>query len=64
MDTAIESIRKQIADFEEIQTSARTVVNGGERILKRAELMSQDIERKLLILQEHTARLRSAGGET
>lgn len=63
MDAAIEAIRKQIAGFEEIQTSARTVVNGGEKILKRADLMSQEIERKLLILQEHAARLRSAGGE-
>lgn len=63
MDAAIEAIRKQIAGFEEIQTSARTVVNGGEKILKRADLMSQEIERKLLTLQEHAARLRSAGGE-
>lgn len=63
MDSAIEAIRKQIAGFEEIQNSARTVVNGGEKILKRADLMGQEIERKLLVLQEHTARLRSAGGE-
>lgn len=63
MDSAIEAIRKQIVGFEEIQTSARTVVNGGEKILKRADLMSQEVERKLLILQEHAARLRTAGGE-
>lgn len=63
MDAAIEAIRKQISGFEEIQTSATTVVNSGQRIFKRADLMSQEIERKLLILQEHTARLRSVGGE-
>ena len=63
MDAAIEAIRKQISGFEEIQTSATTVVNSGQKIFKRADLMSQEIERKLLILQEHTARLRSAGGE-
>lgn len=60
MDVAIEAIRKQIAGFEEIQTSARTVVSGGEKILKRAELMSQEIERRLLALQEHMARLQSS----
>jgi hypothetical protein len=60
MDAAIEAIRKQIAGFEEIQTSARTVVSGGEKILKRAELMSQEIERRLLALQEHMARLQSS----
>jgi hypothetical protein len=60
MDVAIEAIRKQITGFEEIQTSARTVVSGGEKILKRAELMSQEIERRLLALQEHMARLQSS----
>ena len=63
MDAAIEAIRKQISGFEEIQTSATTVVNSGQKIFKRADLMSQEIERKLLVLQEHTARLLSAGGE-
>ena len=59
MDAAIEAIRKQIVGFEEIQTSARTVVNGGEKILKRAELMNQEIERRVLALQGHVARLRA-----
>lgn len=60
MDAAIEGIRKQIAGFEEIQTSARTVVSGGEKILKRAELMSHEIDKRLLALQVHVSRLRSS----
>lgn len=62
LDTAIEAIRKQIAGFEEIQTSARTVVNGGEKIYKRAELMSQEIERRLATLQQQVGRLRAVTG--
>ena len=58
MDGAIEAIRKQISGFEEIQASARTVVNGGEKILKRADLMSLEIERRLAALQQQVGRLR------
>ena len=61
MDAAIEAIRKQIAGFEEIQTTARTVVNGGEKIHNRARIMGEEIERRLLTLQDHARRLRSAG---
>lgn len=62
LDKAIEAIRKQIGGFEEIQTSARTVVNGGEKIYKRAELMAQEIERRLETLQQQLGRLRAASG--
>jgi hypothetical protein len=61
MDAAIEAIRKQIAGFEEIQTSAHTVVNGGQKILKRSELMSQEIQRRLDSLNQQVGRLRAAG---
>lgn len=63
MDSAIEAIRKQLVGFEEIQTTAQTVINSGQRIHKRADLMSQEIERRLLVLQQHAARLRRDGGE-
>lgn len=59
VDAAIEAIRKQVAGFEEIRTSARTIVNGGEKILKRAELMGQEIEHRVLILQQQLERLRA-----
>jgi hypothetical protein len=47
MDVAIEAIRKQIAGLEEIKTSARTVVGGGEKILNRARLMEEEIAKRL-----------------
>lgn len=61
VDAAIEGIRKQIAGFEEIQTTARTVVNGGDKILNRAKIMGEEIERRLLTLQDHAHRLRASG---
>lgn len=60
MDVAIEAIRKQISGFEEIRTSARTVVNGGEKILNRARLMEEEITRRLLGLDTQIGRLRDA----
>lgn len=63
MDAAIEAIRKQIAGFEEIQTSAKTIVSGGEKILRRAELMGLEIGRRLGVLQAWVARRRVGDGE-
>ena len=60
MDVAIEAIRKQIAGFEEIKTSARTVVGGGEKILNRARLMEEEITRRLVGLDTQLDRLRAA----
>ena len=50
MDVAIEAIRKQIAGFEEIRTSATTIVNGGNRILERARIMEEKIGQRLAAL--------------
>ena len=63
MDVAIEAIRKQIAGFEEIKTSARTVVGGGEKILNRARLMEEEIGRRHSALGSHMERLRAATSE-
>ena len=60
MDAAIEAIRKQIAGFEEIKTSARTVVGGGEKILNRARLMEEEITRRVTGLASQLGRLRAA----
>jgi hypothetical protein len=64
MDVAIEAIRKQIAGFEEIKTSARTVVSGGEKILNRARLMEEEITRRLLGLDTQLGRLRAATADS
>lgn len=58
IDHAIEAIRKQIAGFDEIRTSANTIVNGGHKILERARIMQEQIERRLAALGEQVGRLR------
>ncbi len=61
MDGAIEAIRKQITGFEEIQTTARTVINSGDKIQNRARIMCEEIEKRLSSLQEQARRLRASG---
>lgn len=58
MDGAIEAIRLQLGYFEEIQTSARTVVAGGQKIENRALRMQTALEQRLVVLQQVAARLR------
>jgi hypothetical protein len=62
MDGAIEAIRKQISGFEEIKTSATTIVGGGEKILKRARLMEEEIGKRLGVLDAQMQQLRNAAG--
>ena len=63
MDVVIEAIRKQIAGFEEIRTSANTIVGGGDKILKRARLMEEEIGKRLTSLTSHMDRLRAAAAD-
>ena len=63
MDAAIEAIRKQIGGFEEIKASASTIVSGGDKILKRARLMEEEISKRLSALGAQMQRLRNATGE-
>jgi hypothetical protein len=58
IDAATEAIRKQIAGFEEIRTSARTIVNGGDKILNRARIMEDEIAKRLSALEVQLQRLR------
>ena len=57
IDAAIEVIRKQIAGFEEIKTSARTIVGGGEKILNRSRIMEDEIGKRMSILATQLARV-------
>lgn len=60
---AIGDIRKRVAGFEEIKTSARTVVGGGEKILHRARLMKEASARRLSALTSQLDRLRATTSE-
>ena len=50
IDKAIETVRKQIDGFTEIQTSSETITNGATRILNRARIMRSELEKQLEIL--------------
>jgi len=63
MDGAIEAIRKQIAGFEEIKTSAQTKVGSGEKILNRARLMEEEIAKRLSALTSQRDRVRATTTE-
>ncbi len=58
------SIARRIAGFDEIRTSAPTVINGGEKITNRARLMEEEIEKRMAALATHIGRLRFANAET
>ena len=60
MDVAIEAIRKQIAGFEEIKTSANTIVSGGDKILNRARMMEEEIGQRLAAIAAQVERLAAA----
>jgi len=64
IDGAIEAIRKQIAGFDEIRICARTVISGGEKIVNRARLMEEEIDKRMAALATHIERLRAASAET
>ena len=59
IDGAVEAIRKQFQGLEEINTTANTVVNSGEKIRNRARIMTSEIERQLEILVSNANRLRT-----
>ena len=47
MDRAIASILRQIDGFDDVNTSANTIKNGADRILTRARLMRERMEKEL-----------------
>jgi hypothetical protein len=58
MDAAIASIVRQIAGFDDVNTSANTIKNGAERILTRTRLMRERMEKELDILANEIQGLR------
>ncbi len=46
-DKAIEAIRKQLEGFDEIRTTATTVINSGTKIDNRARIMGEALSKQL-----------------
>ena len=63
IERAILEIQKQVEGLDEIDTSANTVRNGAERILNRARIMRQGLERQIAVLDEKVDDLRAVLGD-
>ncbi|MBI5479606.1 MAG: hypothetical protein HY906_12150 [Deltaproteobacteria bacterium] len=59
IDQAIEVIRKQLEGFGEIKTSSETVGNAAKKILDRARIMSEEIEKQVAVLAEQVAAVKA-----
>ena len=62
IDAAIEAIRKQLAGFEEIQTTATTVTNSGDKIRNRARIMADEMDKRMTMLVKHIGLLQLVKG--
>jgi hypothetical protein len=62
IDRAILEIEKRAANLDAIRTSAQTIVNSGEKIIKRVETDEKAFERQLTTLREKLGDVRSALG--
>lgn len=62
IDRAILEIEKRAANLDAIRTSAQTIVNSGEKIIKRVETDEKAFERQLTILREKLGDVRTALG--
>lgn len=63
IDKAIEAIRKQLEGFEEIRTTATTVINSGTKIDNRARIMGEALSKQLEILVSQFEAVKAATGE-
>jgi uncharacterized protein YoxC len=60
LERAIRDIEKQLAGFEEITTSAKTITSGGEKIQKRVSIMQEAISNQVTELDQVLRSLRAA----
>ncbi len=58
IDKAIEALRKQLAGFDEMNTTSETIRNGALKMLDRVRIMKSDIERQVQILSEQIAAVK------
>lgn len=58
LDAAVNEVEKQAGTLDEVETSARTVAGGAERILRRVDLLRKALARQVLDLRDGVAALR------
>lgn len=59
LDAAVNEVEKQAGALEEIETSARTVTNGADKILRRVEILRKVLTRQVADLRDGLADLRA-----
>lgn len=62
IERAVLEIEKRAANLEAIRTSAKTIISGGERILKRVDTDEKAFEKQIALLRENLTDVRSALG--
>jgi hypothetical protein len=63
IDKAVEAIRKQLDGFAEIRVSSETVGNAAKKILDRARIMSEELEKQVAVLAEQVAAVKADDAE-
>jgi hypothetical protein len=63
LDKAIEAIRKQIDGLDEITTCANTSTKAASSIIKRAEIMKEQLLSKVMLACEQVEKLKLSAGE-
>jgi hypothetical protein len=63
IDKAVETIRKQLEGFGDIRTYSETVGTTAKKILERARIMSETIEKQVEVLAEQVAAVKADAGD-
>ena len=62
MDKAMLKIEKAVENLDTIRTSAKTILNSGEKILKRVDIDQQSLEKQLATLRDSVGDLKQMLG--
>ncbi len=62
IDKAIEALRKQLAGFDEMNTTSETIKNGALKMLDRVRIMKADIEKQVEILSDQITAVKEIEG--
>lgn len=62
IDRTMLDIEKRITNLNEVRTSARTIVNSGEKIIKRVDIDEKALEKQLALLRDGLNDVRTAVG--
>ncbi|MCO6045162.1 hypothetical protein NG895_14720 [Aeoliella sp. ICT_H6.2] len=62
IDRAVLEIEKRAANLDSIRTTAKTIISGGERIIKRVDTDEKSFEKQIALLREKLSDVKTALG--